>query len=104
MFSKTALAIALLVAAGPALADTPVLDRREQNQAQRIQQGWQSGELTRREAAGLAKGQAELRRMEYRARSDGEITSRERARLHQQATVQSRHIYRQKHDGQSRRQ
>lgn len=103
MLKKIALATALIVASVPVLADTPVLDRREHNQAQRIQQGWQSGELTRREAAGLIRGQAQLRRMEHRAKSDGEVTRRERARLHHSANVQSRHIYRQKHDGQSRR-
>jgi len=103
MIRTIALAAALLVAAAPALADsTPRLDQREARQVERIQQGWQSGELTRREAAGLARGQAKLRRMEHRAKSDGEVTSRERARLHHQANVQSRHIYRQKHDRQTR--
>ena len=103
MLKTIALATALLVAAGPALADaTPRLDQREARQVERIRGGWQSGELTRREAAGLARGQAKLRRMEYRAKSDGAVTARERARLHHQADVQSRHIFRQKHDRQSR--
>lgn len=103
MFSKIALAAALLVAAGPVLANTPVLDQRQERQAERIQQGWQSGELTRGEAAGLIRGQQQLRRMEYRAKADGQVTPRERARLQHNANVQSRHIFRQKHDGQSRR-
>ena len=103
MFRKIALAAALLVAAGPVLADTPVLDQRQERQAERIQQGWHSGELTRREAAGLIRGQQQLRRMEYRAEADGQVTARERARLQHNANVQSRHIFRQKHDGQSRR-
>jgi len=102
MLRNMVLAAALAIVAAPALADTPVLDQRQERQMERIQQGWQSGELTRREAAGLARGQQQVRRMEHRAKADGTVTSRERARLQQQANVQSRHIHRQKHDGQSR--
>lgn len=103
MLKTIALATALLVAAGPVLADgTPRLDQREARQVERIRQGWQSGELTRRETARLARGQAHLRRMAYRAKSDGEVTNRERARLHHEANLQSRHLFRQKHDRQSR--
>lgn len=103
MLKNIALAAALMIVVAPALADTPVLDQRQERQRERIQQGWQSGELTRRETAGLVRGQQQLRRMEHRAEADGTVTSRERHRLQQQANVQSRHIYRQKHDGQSRR-
>lgn len=104
MFRTMTLAAALLVISGPVLADeTPRLDQRQERQAERIREGWQSGELTRAETAGLVHGQAKLRRMEHRVKADGEVTSRERARLHHQADVQSRHIYRQKHDGQARR-
>lgn len=102
MFKHIALAAALLVIAAPVYADTPVLDQRQAQQAQRIRQGVQSGELTRREAAGLKQGQVQLRRMEHRAKADGEVTARERARLQQKANVESRQITRQKHDRQSR--
>lgn len=102
MLKHIALAAALLVIASPVYADTPVLDQREQNQAQRIRQGAQSGELTRREAAGLVQGQVQLRRMEHRAKADGEVTLRERARLQQKANVESRQIYRKKHNGRTR--
>ena len=102
MFRKIIVAAALLGIAAPVLADTPQLDQREQRQAERIRSGWESGDLTRRETAGLVRDQAQLRRMEHRVKSDGQVTTRERARLHHQADVQSRHIYRQRHDGQSR--
>ena len=102
MMKHIALAAALLVIASPVYADTPVLDQREQNQAQRVRQGVQSGELTRRETARLVQGQAQLRRMEYRAKSDGVVTQRERARLQQKANIESRKIYRKKHNGRSR--
>lgn len=102
MLKHIALAAALLVIAAPVSAGTPQLDRREQQQVQRIRQGVQSGELTRREAAGLRQGQVQLRHMEHRAKSDGVVTQRERARLQHKANVESRRIYRQKHDTQRR--
>jgi len=102
MLKHIALAAALLVIAAPVYADTPQLDRREQQQVQRIRQGVQSGELTRREAAGLRQGQVQLRRMEHRAKSDGEVTARERARLQHKANVESRQIFRKKHNARSR--
>ena len=103
MFNKLIIAAALLALAGPVLADTPVLDQRQERQAERIRQGWQQGDLTRQEAGRLVQGQKRLRRMEHRAESDGQVTAQERARLQHQANVQSRHIYRQRHDRQTGR-
>ncbi len=85
-----------------AIAGTPNLDRREHNQMQRIRQGVASGELTRPETRRLLAGQAELRRMEARAKRDGEVTPYERARLQHEANEESARIYRQKHDAQVR--
>lgn len=102
MLKQIALAAALLLIAGPVYADTPVLDQRQERQTERIRQGAQSGELTRREAANLVQGQVQLRRMEQRAKSDGEVTARERVRLQQKANVESRQIYRKKHNGRTR--
>jgi hypothetical protein len=48
--------LALLVLAAPALAETRA-DRRQLRQEQRIDQGVQSGQLTRRETRRLEKGQ-----------------------------------------------
>lgn len=103
MFNKLIIAAALLAVAGPALADTPILDQRQDRQAERIRQGWQQGDLTRQEAARLVQGQRRLRAMEHRVEADGQVTSQERSRLQHQANVQSRHIYRQRHDRQGRR-
>lgn len=107
MFKQTGLVAAALMAAsclyvGVAAADTPLLDQREQNQKERIVQGVRSGELTRAETRRLVAGQANLRRLEARAKSDGEVTARERVRLQREANQQSRRIARQKHDRQSR--
>lgn len=103
MLRKIVVAAVLFALAGPVLADeTPVLDQRQERQAERIRQGWQSGDLTRRETRQLLRGQKRLRAMEHRAGADGEFTTRERRRLQHQADVQSRHIYRQRHDAQTR--
>jgi hypothetical protein len=102
MFNKLIVTAALLALSGPVLADTPVLDQRQERQAERIRQGWQQGDLTRHETARLVQGQKRLRRMEHRVESDGQVTTQERARLQHQASVQSRHIYRQRHDQQVR--
>ena len=104
MLKKIIVATALMALAGPVLADeTPLLDRRQDHQQDRIRQGVESGQLTRQETRQLVQGQHRLRSMEQRVKSDGQVTAQERSRLQHQADVQSRHIYRQKHDNQVRR-
>jgi hypothetical protein len=93
-----ALALAL---AAPAMADT-VIDQRQANQEQRIEQGIRSGQLTAGEAARLERGQARIERMERRALADGRMDPRTRRRIMHAQDVQSRHIYREKHDNQTR--
>lgn len=102
MFRKFAMAVALAAISVPALADTPALDARQQNQRERIVQGVRSGELTRPEARRLIAGERRLHRHERRAESDGTVTRAERVALHRQADRMSARIYRQKHDPQSR--
>jgi len=102
---KTGIA-ALLIAALPALAfarstpATPGTDQRQANQERRIEQGVKSGELTRREAARLEKGQAKVRRMEARAKADGAVTAKERRQITREQNKQSKRIAREKHDAQ----
>ncbi len=93
-------ALALAIAA-PAMADT-LIDQRQANQEQRIDQGVRSGALTAAEAARLERGQARIERMESRALADGRMTPQERRRIMHAQDVQSHHIYRQKHDRQHR--
>lgn len=102
MFSKIACAALLTAIALPAVAGTPLLDAREQNQRERIAQGVRSGELTRPEARRLVRGEVRLHRHERIAKSDGIVTRAERLRLQRHANGMSRRIYRQKHDPQSR--
>jgi hypothetical protein len=102
MFSKIAVTLVLSAAALPALAGTPGLDARQDNQGDRIAQGVRSGELTRPEARRLVRGEVRLHRHERFARADGVVTRAERYRLDQNADRMSGRIYRQKHDPQSR--
>lgn len=102
MFRKLAFAAVLTAIALPAMAGTPGLDAREQNQRERIAQGVRSGELTRPEARRLVRSEVRLHRNERIAKADGVVTRGERVRLHRQANRTSKRIYRQKHDRQSR--
>ena len=102
MFSKLAVAAVLAALSLPAMAGTPGLDAREQNQRQRIAQGVRSGELTRPETRRLVRGEIRLHRHERIAKSDGVVTGAERMRLQRNANRMSQRIYVQKHDAQSR--
>ena len=100
--NKLALVLSLAVVAGSALADTPVIDARQENQDDRIDQGEASGELTRREAARLEAQQERIEDKEDRAKADGVVTRRERASLKRSENRASRNIAKQKHDRQDR--
>lgn len=95
--------IAGLLFAGIASADTPVVDARQSEQHERIDQGVASGELTRREAAGLRAQQAHVRQEEREAKADGVVTRRERRHLQRELDRSSATIRDQKHDAQDRR-
>ena len=99
------IALAMMtLAAGVASASTtaPRIDRREWRQHERIQQGWRSRELSRREHARLHAGQRHIHRMEWRAGRDGHIDRFERRRLTRTQNEESRRIYRLKHNGETR--
>ncbi len=77
-----------------------VVDKRQQNQEQRIDQGISSGSLTKPEARRLEQGQKRVERLESKAQADGTVTPAEKRRLEKAQDVQSKRIYRQKHDAQ----
>lgn len=81
-------------------AATPGIDKRQELQQKRIDQGVQSGELTKREAERLERRQERISKMEEKAKADGVVTKKERARIHHQQDQESRRIYREKHDNQ----
>ena len=101
---KTLLALSVAAFALPAFAQTDStnrIDKRQQNQANRIEQGQKSGALTGKEAARLEKGQARVQKMEDKAAADGKVTKKERRRIEKAQDRQSKKIYREKHDQQT---
>jgi len=84
-------------------AETLVIDQRQMNQEQRIDQGVESGQLNEREGNRLNKQQERINKMEDRAKSDGVMTKRERARIGAAQNRASRHIAHEKHDHQGKR-
>lgn len=101
---KFAAAIACAALTLPALAQTtstPRIDQRQANQERRIEQGEKSGQLNKREARRLERGQAHVQKMENKAVADGKVTAKERAKIEKAQDRQSRRIYREKHDKQT---
>lgn len=94
-----------LLMTGVAFAETEtsVIDQRQTNQEQRIDNGIESGQLNEREANRLNKQQDHIDQMENRATSDGVMTEKERARIGAAQDRASRHIAREKHDRQGKR-
>ena len=109
---KMLLSVLALAATGAAFAQpaalgtpssptaTPRVEQREAKQERRIEQGEQSGQLTRREAKRLQAEQGRVERAEDKAKADGKVTAQEHARLNHMQDRASRDIYREKHDRQ----
>ena len=112
MFNTKAAVVAVALAfAGTAFAQTstplakdpaatPGIDKRQQIQQKRIEQGVKSGQLTDKEAARLEKREAKLESDKEKAQADGKVTKQERRKLQREANRDSRAIRRQKHDAQ----
>lgn len=81
---------------------TPVVDAREKNQHERIKDGVQSGELTKKEAVHARADQRHIKHAEAKAKADGVVTPAERALLDAKQDKASKRIYKNKHDGQTR--
>jgi len=102
--SKITLAMCVTVAAalfaGSAFAgaNDPRIDRRQEKQEQRIDQGVQSGALTPKEAGRLEAQQARIAQEEARMKADGQLTKAERAKLTHDQNRASKTIYRKQHN------
>lgn len=87
---------------GLADAQTARVDNRQDRQETRIEQGVASGELTRRETAGLVHQQRHINQLERRTEADGHVTGREALRVEAAQDRASQRIFRAKHDRQER--
>ncbi len=92
--------LAVVALPGVAQTSTPKVDQRQANQQQRIDQGVASGQLTDKEAARLAKGQAQVENKEAKAKADGKVTANERKKLQHAQDQQSKKIKHEKNDRQ----
>ena len=102
-FVTAAVFAALALPAFAQTTSTPRVDQRQKNQQQRIDQGVKSGELNRKEAERLQKGQARIQKMENKATADGKVTAKERAKIEKAQDRESKRIFREKHDKQVRK-
>jgi hypothetical protein len=91
-------AMATVMITGTALAGTPLVDKRQGNQAHRIFNGIQNGNLTYGEAGSLIRGHAAVRQKEREYKSDGVVTPAERTKLFLMQTRQDVRIYNKKHN------
>jgi hypothetical protein len=81
---------------------TPYINRRQENQQDRIRQGIRSGELTRHEAVRLERQSGRNQAEKLIDKSDGYVTPAERRQLDRQLNRESRNIYRLKHNERER--
>ena len=107
MMDPTILLLVLMMGGLPAQGldestsrSTPRIDHRQATQQQRIDHGFASGELTRKEAARLQREQARIQKAEDNALADGRLTRSERVRIEKMQDSASAHISRQTHDRQ----
>lgn len=82
---------------GPGTRD-PGVNRRQDNQGDRVAQGVRSGQLTKDEVKSLAEQRKSIREEEKAYKSDGTLTKDERKDLHQDLNATSKSIYGEKHD------
>lgn len=103
LFRTVSLSAALVVAASlPALAQNPRIDQRQYNQDQRIERGYQRGDITPREARRLELEQRRIDRMQRRAMADGRMTRRERREIEVAQNRLNRMIRHERRDAQYR--
>jgi len=91
----------LAAAQAPDTTSTKRIDKRQEMQQKRIDQGVKSGQLTDKEAKRLEKGQQHVQKMEDKAMADGKMTKQERRRIEHAQDQQSKKIAREKHDKQT---
>lgn len=94
---KLVLSVLLSLAAVSAFAED-VVDKRQENQEQRIEQGEANGSLTNHEAKQLENQQKLIERREDRMKADGKFTKGEKRRLNREQNRASRNINRKKHN------
>ncbi len=86
-----------------AQTQTPVINKRQVHQQERIKEGVKSGQLTHREARRLEAKQRKIQADKMIAKADGKVTPAERRHIKREQNRASRHIYRAKHNSLKRK-
>lgn len=97
-FAMTTLMVGALSVTSFASQRTPYINRRQENQQDRIQQGIRSGELTRREAGRLEAREGRIEAQKLEDKSRGYVTPYQRERLNRELNRTSGEIYNLKHN------
>ena len=93
--------VGTMLAGGGAFAQSMYdIDRRQDYQQSRIEQGVRDGQITRSEQHRLEQGERAIDRAQARAMADGHVSPGERQRLERMVDRESRQIYQQSHDRQ----
>jgi len=103
LFAALALAVVSLSsqAQSSAAASTPLINKKQATEQQRIEKGQASGQITSQEAAHLEKREQHVTNLETQAQADGKVTAQERTRVRAAERRTSHHIHNQAHDKQA---
>ena len=92
-------ALVALTLTQPLLARAGEIEERQKRQQERIGEGIQSGELTKKEAVKLEAEEGKIQREKRRfRRNDGKLGPKEKAKLNRDLNKASKDIYKEKHD------
>jgi hypothetical protein len=100
-FISIFLAFAILSFALPSASaqdKTPVINKRQVRQKERIKEGVKSGQLTKGEAKYLKQEQKEIRASKRAAKADGRVSNGERKMIKAEQNKASSDIYNLKHN------
>ena len=72
------------------------INKRQQKQDKRVDQGVKSGEITKKEKAQIEMKQVKIQHMENQAHADGKVTEKEKAAITKEQNEANRQINRKK--------
>lgn len=92
-----------MIIASLALVAISATSVAQKTQRERIKQGVKSGEITRVEAAKIAKEKQDVRQAKVIAKADGAVTAEEKKIIRKERKQASRTIYKKKHNNRNRK-
>ena len=92
------ISIGVLSVISSAQDKTPIINKREAKQNNRIKEGVKTGQLTKGEAKYLHQEQKEIRNSKRSAKKDGKVTKGERKMIKSEQNKANKDIYRLKHN------